>query len=221
MDMAQAVSIVDTMTNRYVNAWCFSMAYDASGKLRAVWNQHYPSILGICSGDLAGKAVSVTRLGRTVEDAEVGGYPNLVNSRDGKEWVFWQGDAFGTYEGTPEQILGSFSIGHSGPWGMPYTLSLDSQTFFNETPRATCDSAGVLWVTWSGRPKGEDSKWGIYICRQLSDGWSTPRRITSGSESGRAPDICTASDGRVWLAWHAGDGEAMRINVLRLDARTL
>ena len=45
-----------------------------------------------------------------------------------------------------------------------------------------------------------------------------PRRISGREQTARAPQICRATDGSLWIAWHAGTGEDMRIEVLTMPA---
>jgi hypothetical protein len=210
--------IVDTLTNDYVNAWYYSLCFAFDGQLHAAWNQHYPSLLGVCAGNLVDKPVSVTRLDADVEKAEVGGYPATLVDREGRQWVFWESDAWGTHRGRPQSIRASFSAGDHQSWSVPFTLSAESQTFVNQTPRAALDGAGNIWVVWSGRPQSPGDQWGIYLACFADGRWSSPVMVSEPGDCGRAPDICAGKDNTVWIVWHSGIGEKMVIKLLHYKA---
>lgn len=210
--------IVDTLTDGYVNAWYYSLCLTPDGRLYAAWNQHYPSILGVCAGNLVDKGSSVTHLDADELKAEIGGYPATLVDRDGKQWVFWQSGAFTTYSGKPQSIRAAFSSGNHQNWSIPFTLSFESQTFFNQTPKATLDSAGSIWVVWSGRPQSPDGQWGIYLAHFVDGRWSSPIMISEPGVCGRAPNICIGKDNTVWIVWHSGIGEKMVIRLLHYKA---
>lgn len=77
----------------------------------------------------------------------------------------------------------------------------------------------MLWVAWSGRPSADDvdQPWGIYLSRFTGDDWSAPVLVSAEGESSRAPDIVVGDDKRVWITWHAGTGDAMKIKVLECE----
>ncbi|UCF16466.1 MAG: hypothetical protein JSW59_03215, partial [Phycisphaerales bacterium] len=199
----------------YVNAWCPSLAVDKKGRPWGAWNQHYPSILGVCAGNLADEAHSVTRLGETVHTGQNGGYPSIVIDRQGQGWVFWESFAWDTVlKKMPQRILGSRFDGTRKQWSLPYTLSDDTQTTLNQTPRAAVDNNGIIWTVWSGRGNDINTPWGIYVARFVNNKWSVPNLISEEGVSARAPDIAIGKDDKIWVVWHSGTGERMRVQVL-------
>lgn len=119
----------------------------------------------------------------------------------------------------PQKVLASCYDQAKACWTLPHRLSHQEQTVLNQTPRAVVDSDGVLWVAWSGRPSADDvdQPWGIYLSRFTGDDWSAPVLVSAEGESSRAPDIVVGDDKRVWITWHAGTGDAMKIKVLECE----
>jgi hypothetical protein len=202
-------------TGGYVNAWFPSLTFDAAGDVWAAWNQHYPATLGVCAGNLRDAASSVTRLPSEGQEEERGGYPAIVVDGQGRRWVLWESFAWDVRGGKPQRILASRYDAARKCWVLPDTLS-DADHVLNQTPRATVDRAGVIWAVWSGRPSAEDldQQWGIYLARLTDEGWSAPVLVSEDGENSRAPDIAVGNnDDRVWITWHAGVGDAMRVKV--------
>lgn len=209
-----AVKQVGGQVAGYVNAWYPSLAIDESGQPWGAWNQHYPAILGVCAGNLLRQADSVTRLTDSFQTSENGGYPSMVIDRQGKKWVFWESFAWDVAEGIPQKVLGSWYDQANERWSLPYTISLDEQTMWNQTPRAAVDSSGTVWTVWSGRQNDVNKPWGIRVACLSNDRWSVPRLVSEEGLNARAPAIAIGNDAKVWLAWHWGTGEQMQIKVL-------
>jgi hypothetical protein len=210
----------------YTNAWYPSLCMDETGQVWGAWNQHYPATLGVCAGNLIDKAQSVTRLQAEGQE-EDGGYPAIVVDKQGRRWVFWEtfawdvaswsaADMFGDKK---QSILASYYDADAQQWTLPQTLSHREQTHLNQTPRAAVDSEGGIWVVWSGRPEINDldQPWGIYLSHLADDEWSAPVLVSEAGVNSRAPDIVIGQDDQVWIAWHAGVGDDMRINVLQYN----
>jgi hypothetical protein len=100
-------------------------------------------------------------------------------------------------------------------------LGEGSGAFYNQTPRATADRSGRIWVVWSGRERSGSSPWSIYVVRRESGAWSEPECVSPRDENARAPAIAASADGGIWIAWHAGTGEGMRIRVLHREGGEL
>jgi hypothetical protein len=213
----------------YTNAWYPSLAFAADGKPWGAWNQHYPASLSVCAGNLVSPAAAVTRVVADHDASENGGYPAAVVDGAGDRWVIWESFGWDVLSGTAQAILAAHWDTQKGAWGTSQALSTGAQTFFNQTPSAALDAGGVLWVAWSGRDrialdmgaggtnpedKAEHAPWGIYAVRREGDAWSEPMRISPEGTCARAPRVC-ASGADVWIAWHTGVGDAMRIQVLR------
>jgi hypothetical protein len=73
---------------------------------------------------------------------------------------------------------------------------------------------GRFCVVWSGRPV--EGGWGIYLSRGDGETWDEPAVVSAAGSPARAPQICQAEDGTTWIAWHAGVGAEMRIEVLEV-----
>jgi hypothetical protein len=193
----------------YTNAWYPSLAADGEGRVWGAWNQHYPQTLGVCAGDLVHEAASVSE--------EFGGYPSLAIDRSGVRWVFWESYMRNVVLGKPHRILAAYCENDGSAWSLPDDLSAAAGCEFNHTPKAVVDADGVMWVAWSGR-RDLESPWGIYLLHSIGDGWSRPVMVSGAGESGRAPAICAAAGGGVWVAWHSGVGDAMRVKALHSAA---
>ena len=203
-------------SNGYVNAWSASLVIDGEGQCWGAWNQHYPAPLGVCSGDMAEEASSVTRIVGSILENENGGYPSIAIDKQGRRWVFWESSAWvDLLENKPQSMLASYYDKESKQWMSPYVLSADTQTFLNQTPKAAVDGNGVIWAVWSGRQSDAAKPWGIYLSRFSNGNWSAPELISQEGVNGRAPGIGIAKDDRVWVTWHAGTGAGMKVKVLR------
>lgn len=192
----------------YTNAWYASLALDDAGGVWGVWNQHYPITLGVCSGDMIEEAVLVS--------GEMGAYPSLVIDSAGEHWVFWESYMKDVVRGKPHRILASRGGKDGAKWTLPDDLSAAAGTIYNQTPEAAVDGDGILWVAWSGRID-DAGPWGVYLRHSTDDGWSEPVRVSGERESARAPAIAAGPDG-LWLGWHSGTGDDMRVKVLRYGA---
>lgn len=222
----------------YTNAWWPAVAADTHG-VWAAWNQHYPSTLGVCAGSLEAGGFSVTRLEEKSAEGgateERGGYPSVAVDRDGIRWVFWEGSGWDVLAGKNQEIRFASFLPGLEERAAQGNLSEGLGTAFNQTPRAAVDAAGNLCVVWSGRERSGSAPWSVYLTRREADGWTLPERVSPAGENARAPAIAASgSDGAhrgnraghgvtapgagpIWIAWHAGTGEAMTVRVLRLE----
>ena len=198
----------------YINAWFFSLASDAEGNIWGAWNQHYPATLGVCAGNLSGQAVSVTGISDNIDESENGGYPSVVNDRNKKRWVFWESASWGVPDGDHQKIYGSLFDEAAGAWSSPVILPMDPATILNQTPQSAKMSDGRLCIVWSGRAR--DGDWALYHVVKENDRWTQPFKLTSAKESARAPKIISSSENGVWVAYHEGKGERMKVKVLKI-----
>ena len=187
-------------------AWCPSLAMDSNGKVWGTWNQHYPSILCVCVGDLTNEAKVVN---------DTGGYPSIVFDKNSTPWVFWESSAWDVFSQQKTQtILASYYDSENQQWSPSDALSMD-QTLMNQTPKAVVDKEGMIWVVWSGR-KDENSPWNIYVSYFDGNSWSDPKIVSSEGENARAPVIFIDENNMVWITWHSGTGSDMKIKVLKM-----
>ncbi|RJP33545.1 MAG: hypothetical protein C4547_12225 [Phycisphaerales bacterium] len=215
-DISTAKVVETSETGGYVNAWYASLVFDGAGQVWAAWNQHYPALLGVCAGDLERGASSVTSL-NSADKEERGGYPSIVVDGRGRRWVLWESFGWSVLEGRPQTIQASYYDAEKDRWTMPYTLSDKDQTMLAQTPRAAVDGAGVIWAVWSGRPNAQDldQPWGVYVSRFVGEEWTKPTLVSPAGENARAPDVVVDQKDRIWLAWHAGVGDTMRMRILQ------
>jgi len=193
----------------YTNAWFPSLVLGTDGTIQAVWNQHYPATLGVYAGDLVHDASAV------IPENGDGAYPDIVVDSGGTPWVFWvafRWRGVDTLEHQP--IQASFYDTVSQQWSLPYTINEDTLTTRNQVPRAAVDIVGRLWVVWSGLPIGSET-WSVFLTSYEDGQWSTPVEISTPGENARAPVIAAGNDFGLWIAWHSGIGDDMRIKVLR------
>ncbi|MEI6681188.1 MAG: hypothetical protein WCO44_01095 [Bacteroidota bacterium] len=201
----------------YSNGWSFSLDADGSGRVWGAWNQHYPATLGVCSGYLDEESVSVTQVNDDIEKCENGGYPSVVHDEEGRRWVFWESFAWDVPDGGRQEIHASTFDPVIGRWGNSVTLPSDDQTIMNQTPQAVTTPDGRILVTWSGRSKR--GNWTLYLSTREKGAWSAPIKVTSGKEAARAPKIICDPKTGIWIAWHAGEGDKMKIRVLQVAGK--
>jgi len=205
----------------YTNAWYPSVGIDSENVLWGAWNQHYPASMGICAGDLSGMPSPVTSLGATMDESENGGYPDVLTDREGKRWVFWESSGWDVLSDKTQSIRASWFDTGSHRWSVPSVITVDSMTLMNQTPDAAVDREGRIWLVWSGRPASPGSQWGLYVTFFNGTSWSMPRRITDDLIPARSPKIAIGENDMIWIAFHSGVGESMKIGVIALDPRKL
>jgi hypothetical protein len=196
---------IKTSDINYTNAWYASLASGEDGGVLGAWNQHYPITLGVYSGNLVDEAGPVTE--------EMAAYPSTVIDGAGVQWVVWESYMKEVLRGKPHRILAAYRGEGGDKWTLPDDLSSAAGTKYNQTPKAAVDKDGVIWVAWSARVD-DDRPWGIYLCHSSGDGWSKPLRVSGDGETARAPAISAGGDG-LWLGWHSGTGENMKVKVVR------
>lgn len=192
----------------YINAWFPSLVLNADGQIWATWNQHYPATIGVYAGDLINDATTPLP-----EDIN-GGYPCIVTDTDGKPRVFWESYRWRGIDTLEHQsIQTAFYDADVAQWSVPQSINVDTVTTRNQTPSAAVDGTGRIWVVWSGLPYGSES-WAVYIA-SLEDGhWSEPVAVSAPGENARAPKLCAGKNNDLWIAWHSGIGDDMKIKVL-------
>jgi hypothetical protein len=199
----------------YTNAWYTRLAAGPDGKAWGAWNQHYPSILGVCSGNLAEEAVSVTRVTDNMDDGEYGGYPCPVNDIMGGRWIFWESSSVDVLEGDMQKIRCSAQDPVSGTWSPSLSLPVPADVYLSQTPCAASLPDGRMMVVWSGRTRADD--WALYYTCRKDGQWSDPVKLTTGSEPARAPGIIPDREKGAWITCHYGAGKNMKVKVIRIS----
>jgi hypothetical protein len=195
----------------YVCAWYPSLAMDDTGSIRGAWNQHYPATFAAYSGNLDAEP---TEIG----EGDIGGYPAVAFDNGNTFWVFWETFLWErTYGNIPQSIQAAYYDNGQGRFSVPMTLSDEMQTVYNQTPCVAVSPGGAVWVAWSGRAD-KDTLWGIYLVKRDGDYWSEPVMVSPVGEHSRAPSMTISNDGTLWLTWHAGTGDDMKIKVLRYES---
>ena len=208
-------------TKNYINAWYPSISYDNNGAVWGAWNQHYPSNFGICGGKLTEQSKPITQSAAKMNDWEKGGYPKLFINNQNKYVVWQSNDVWGLYENKSTQnIKFSKYDEKQNKWGIGEIISLPTQTFLNETPDAITDNDNNIWVVYSGRKKGNNTKWGIYLTHFSGDKWTKPILISEQNENARAPKITIDKNNNLWITWHSGIGKNMKIKVIKINTNT-
>ena len=203
----------------YLNGWAFSLCRDASGRTWAAWNQHYPATLGVFAGPLDEPPQAVTRRGKRSSDWEIGGYPCIFAGK-GRLFAVWESDARRVAVGWSQTIRFASYDSARGRWNAGQVVSDEAQTQLAQTPVGAVAPDGALWVAYSGRSLKERSHWGIYVTCRRKQRWSSPRLVSRPDSHARAPRLAVGSPGNIWLAWHEGTGDGMKIALLRLGAGT-
>lgn len=197
----------------YINAWHIALTYSQDGQLWGAWNQHYPAILGVCSGDLISEAKSVTQLNPKEEN---GGYPDCINDSNGKKWVVWESFGWDVLSRKSQQIKAAFYDDKSECWSLPFVISNDTEISFNQTPSACLDSNGNINVVWSHRSLNSEF-WIIYLSTFKNNKWSEPIKISEANINSRVPKIIANSKGNLIITWHSGVGKEMKTKVLEFE----
>ena len=205
----------------YINAWYPSICYDNNGNVWGAWNQHYPSNFGICGGKLTEQAQPITQSAEKMNDWEKGGYPKLFMNNNNKYVVWQSNDIWGLYlNKNTQNIKFSKYDEKQNKWGIGEIISLPTQTFINETPDAITNKDNHICVVYSGRKKGNNTNWGIYLTHYSGVKWSKPILVSGKNETARAPKITMDNNHNLWITWHSGIGKDMKIKVLKMNTHT-
>ncbi|MBI4648187.1 MAG: hypothetical protein HY738_16790 [Bacteroidia bacterium] len=202
--------------DKYVNAWYPSLCYDNTSTVWGAWNQHYPAIFGVCAGRLDTIASPVTRQAAKMDDWENGGYADIFIDKTNHKFITWESFGWNIYEGKSQKIKISGFDEESGKWKIGEVISDDRQTQYNQTPSGACTSQDIKYVVWSGRSKADEASWGIFLSVCNDNIWSEPELISPPDENARHPKIVADKQDHVWISWHVGIGNGMRVKVLRL-----
>ncbi len=101
-------------------------------------------------------------------------------------------------------------------WTPVRILTIDRQTTLNQTPAGVCDEKGNKYIVWNGRNHLSDEPWGICLAKEINGKWSDPVLISENDKQARHPKIVTDSSGNLWISWHSGVGEEMRVQIIKL-----
>ncbi len=156
-----------------------------------------------------------------VPDNGNGGYPCIVVDSSGAPRVFWGEYRWRGVDTLEHQAIQTASYDSlSRQWSLPQTINSDNLTTRNQTVRAVVDGTGRIWAVWSGLRRNSDT-WSIYLASSKDGQWSVPVEISSPGENGRAPVIAAGKGSDVWIAWHAGIGDDMKVKVLRYHPQAM
>jgi hypothetical protein len=206
-------AVTKTNADGYTNAWYSSMVMSDDGRTLTAWNQHYPVTLGVYAGDLMHVAQAV------IAAAGNGGYPSLVFDAAGKLWAAWESFPWDFWlEDKPQSIQAARFDDKEQTWSLPYTVSEDTISLWNQTPQLAATDDGRLWVVWSGRFEGT-KPWQLYISHFENEVWSAPMPISEPETEARAPRMCSGLNNDLWIGWHSGVGAEMKIKVLNYQPR--
>ncbi len=205
----QSVKLTDSgLKGGYSNAWYPSLCAGRDGPVWASWNQHYPTTLGVHAaayGD-SGKMVS-----------ETGGYSSMCVTLAGIPWITWRSGAMTENYGFEQTVYAAHYDRETETWSLPQTVSDLGNTSLNDTPDIDADGDGDIWLCWSGR-KNQESPWGVYLSVYRGDKWSEQELLSDPAQHARAPRLAVQEDGGVWVTWHEGTGDGMRIKLWHRSA---
>lgn len=203
--------------SEYHNAWSPSLCYLQKGEVWGAWNQHYPGNYCVIAGNLKGMPMPVTATAKAMDDWEVGGNPRIFSDGEKNLFTVWESNGWEVYwSNEPQRIRLSVYEPVQGRWRPGIDLPL-SGTMQNQSPAGMADEKENLFVVWSGRDTGDDSHWGIWLTIREKGNWSKPVLISPEKVDARHPSVlCSGRDKAIWVSWHAGKGEEMKVQVLRL-----
>ncbi len=205
-------------TKDYTNAWWPSLV-NYGDEVWGAWNQHYPATCGVCGGALADTAVTITQPSESEDDWEQGGYPDIFT--DGEElFVVWESSGWDVLNNHGlQQIKIARFDSITGRWTPGRILTIDPITTLNQTPDGACDTQENKYIVWSGRNHISGKPWGIYLARELDGVWSDPVLISEKDETARHPKIIVDSSDNIWISWHSGIGNEMKVEIVRLPTQ--
>lgn len=205
----------------YNNAWYSSMSYDAKGDLWGAWNQHYPGDFCIIGGIIGEVPIPITNTAKKMESWERGGYPTIT-TKDGKIILAYESYGWDVLRNRPQTIKYREFNQTLNKWSVPLNISDNKATFYNQTPSIICDSHNNTYLVWSGRSNITNSVWGVYVSVNESGKWSAPSLISKSNENARHPKvIVNKADNSIWVSWHVGVGENMKVEAIRLEKEQL
>lgn len=121
-------------------------------------------------------------------DLKTDSNPSIVQTLDGKIWIFWASERTGQYE-----IFYKFSADNGVSWSGDTQLTFDSKNA-NHEPSATPTKDGKIWISWS---KNGD----IYYKIFNGTTWSAETPLTTHPAWDGQSRIMQAKNERIWVVW--------------------
>lgn len=137
---------------------------------------------------------------RLTTDPALDKSPTILQTRDGRLWVFWSSDRTGDYDIFYRTYNGS-------SWSNPTNLLTSSDLDSNPYAFLTFDNK--IYVFWSARHPTPTATDDIYY-KYSSDGgitWSQTVQFTSSNYDDVWPTAVQTHDTKIWVTWTSNEAE--------------
>jgi hypothetical protein len=123
-------------------------------------------------------------------------YPSIMQSSDGKIWVFWSSINPAHQDDT--ELF--YKVYDGSAWTSDTRLTFD-QVYYDEDPAALQASDGTIWVVWS--KKSNAKKGDIYFKTFNGVTWSDDAQLTTDTADDLNPAVVQTFNQRIWVTWNS------------------
>jgi len=167
------------------------IAATSSNKLWLVWDSNPQET---ASNEIYYKSLSNTWSSETQLTNDLyGDYsPAVIQTSDGRIWVFWSSDRTGNIE-----IFYETTVNNGASWSAAIQATNDIRNDSSPAVFQTNDSK--LWLVWSRRMNISNHE--IFYKTFNGTAWSGETQLTINPNLDQMPSILQTSDGRIWVFW--------------------
>jgi len=180
-----------------------SILQSSDGKIWIVWASNRTGDLEIFykfSSDNGASWSSDTRL---TTDPSRDDYPSVMQTSDGKVWVFWtSGRNLNPETGFPTaDIFYKFSSDAGQTWSDDAYVPTDYKNNYREDlfPSVMQAANGSIWVVWTKEKEGQSGD--LYYKTYNGTAWYWEVRLTTDPNEDNHPSIMQTANGRIWVFW--------------------
>lgn len=121
-------------------------------------------------------------------------YPSIMQTGDGKIWVFWTS----IRPGTDAELF--YKVYDGSTWTSDTRLTFD-QVYDDEDPVALQASDGMIWVFWAKKSKNKTGD--IYFKTFNGATWSDDTQLTTDTADDSNPAAVQTFNQRIWVTWNS------------------
>jgi len=118
--------------------------------------------------------------------------PAIMQTSDGKIWVFWYSDRTENYE-----IFYKTSSDSGASWSTEIPVTNDPRS--DADPTVTQATDGKIWLAWTRRTGTSNTD--IFYKTYNGTSWSTETQLTTNTNVDQLPSVVQAKDGKIWIFW--------------------
>jgi len=146
------------------------------------------------------------KTGKWTNDTQLTSHPNydvgpsILQTSDGKIWVFWTTNRVGNYE-----IFYTTTSDNGASWSTETPATTDPRS--DVSPAVAQASDGKIWLVWSR--KAATGNQDIYYKTYNGTSWSDDVQLTTHTNLDETPAVMQAKDGKIWVFWSRSMPDAL------------